>query len=46
MKDPLSSRITRNFRKFLGELPLFAGLAPELLDELAHGTCNVIYQKG
>lgn len=46
MKDPLSSQITRSFRKSLAEIPLFAGLAPENLDELVHGTCNVIYQKG
>ncbi len=46
MKDPLSSQITRNFRRFLGDLPLFANLAPALLDELAQGTCNVFYEKG
>lgn len=46
MKAPLASQFTRNLRKPLGELPLFADLAPGLLDELAHGTCNVIYQKG
>lgn len=46
MKEHLSSQITRNFRKFLAEIPLFSGLAPENLDELMHGTCNVIYQKG
>jgi CRP-like cAMP-binding protein len=46
MKDHLSSQITRNFRKSLSELPLFADLAPKNLDELAHGTCNVIYQRG
>jgi CRP-like cAMP-binding protein len=46
MKDDLSSQISRNFRKTLGELPLFANIAPRSLDELAQGTCNVIYQKG
>jgi CRP-like cAMP-binding protein len=46
MKDDLSSKISRNFRKTLGELPLFADIAPKSLDELAQGTCNVIYQKG
>lgn len=46
MKDDLSAQITRNFRKTLGELSLFADLAPASLDELADGTCNVIYQKG
>jgi CRP-like cAMP-binding protein len=46
MKDDLSSRITRNFRKTLAELSLFADLAPGCLDELADGTCNVIFQKG
>ena len=46
MKDDLSSQISRNFRKTLGELPLFADIAPRSLDELAQGTCNVIYQKG
>lgn len=46
MKDHLSSQITRNFRKSLSELPLFADLAPKNLDELAQGTCNVIYQRG
>lgn len=46
MKDHLSSQITRNFRKSLSELPLFADLAPTNLDELAQGTCNVIYQRG
>ena len=46
MKDDLSSQITRNFRKSLSELALFADLAPRNLDELAHGTCNVIYQRG
>jgi CRP-like cAMP-binding protein len=46
MKDHLSSQITRNFRKSLSELPLFADLAPGNLDELVHDTCNVIYQKG
>ena len=46
MKDQLSSQITRNFRKVLGELPLFANLAPALLEELAQGTCNIIYRKG
>lgn len=46
MKDSLSSQISRNSRKTLGELSLFAGLAPALLDELATGTCNVLFQKG
>lgn len=46
MKDHLSSQITRNFRKSLGEIPLFADLAPKNLDELALGTCHVIYQRG
>lgn len=46
MKDHLSSQITRNFRKTLGEFSLFADLAPRHLDDLAQGTCNVIYQKG
>lgn len=46
MKDHLSSQITRNVRKSLSELPLFADLAPKNLDELAQGTCNVIYQRG
>ena len=35
-----------NFRKTLSELPLFADLAPDLFDDLAQGTCNIIYQKG
>ncbi len=46
MKEFLSSRITRNFRKSLCELPLFADLAPGNLDELVQGTCHVVYQKG
>lgn len=46
MKDDLSSQITRSLRKTLGELSLFADLAPVFLDELAQGTCNIIYQKG
>lgn len=46
MKDRLSSQITRNARKVLGELSLFGDLAPALLDELALGTCTVLYQKG
>ena len=35
MKDNLSSQITRNHRKVLGELSLFEGLAPGSLEELA-----------
>ena len=46
MKSSLSPHTMRSYRRFLGELPLFAGLSPAQLDELAHGTCNVIYQKG
>ena len=46
MQSTIPSQITRNLRKTLGELPLFAGLAPALFDELTQGTCNVIYQKG
>ncbi len=46
MQSTIPSQITRNLRKTLGELALFADLAPALLDELAQGTCNVIYQKG
>ncbi|MBI5790955.1 MAG: type IV pili methyl-accepting chemotaxis transducer N-terminal domain-containing protein [Rhodocyclales bacterium] len=46
MKDQLSSQIARTYRKALGELSLFADLAPRHLDELVQGTCNVIYQKG
>lgn len=46
MKEHLSSQITRNHRKVLSELSLFEGLAPANLEELAQGTCNVIYQKG
>jgi hypothetical protein len=46
MRDPLSNQIGRNLRRALSELPLFAELAPAALDELAQGTCYVIYQKG
>jgi len=46
MKEELSSQITRSFRKTLSEIALFADLAHRHLDELAYGTCNVIYQKG
>lgn len=46
MKNRLSSEITRNFRKSLSELALFTDIAPGHLDELAKGTCKVIYQKG
>jgi CRP-like cAMP-binding protein len=46
MKEELSSQITRSFRKTLGGIVLFADLEPKHLDELAYGTCNVIYQKG
>jgi CRP-like cAMP-binding protein len=46
MQSTIPPQITRNLRKTLGELPLFADLAPALLDELAQGTCNVFYEKG
>ncbi len=46
MRDPHPNQIGRNLRRALGELPLFAELAPSTLDELAQGTCYVIYQKG
>ncbi len=46
MENAFSSQLVRNFRKTLSELPLFADLAPDLLDEIAQGSCNVLYQKG
>lgn len=46
MNPPLSSRMGRNVRKILGELPLFADLAATHLDVLAQATCTVFYQKG
>ena len=46
MQNTIPQQITRCARKVLGELALFGDLAPALLDELALGTCNVLYQKG
>jgi CRP-like cAMP-binding protein len=46
MKHDLSTQISRNLRKTLADLPLFADISSGSLDELAQGTCNVIYQKG
>lgn len=40
------SRIGSNLRKHIEATPLFAGLAPHHVDELAQGACNSFYAKG